>query len=82
MGIGSGIFFVVVGAILAFALNVQLSWVDLHLVGYLLMAAGAVITIISLALVARKRQSSSVTSTSVDPSNGRQVTRNDRSDTV
>ena len=82
MGIGSGIFFIVVGAILAFALNVQLSWVDLHLVGYLLMAAGAVITIISLALVARKRQSTSVTSTSVDPSNGRQVTRNDRSDTL
>lgn len=82
MGIGSGIFFIVVGAILAFALNVQLSWVDLRLVGYLLMAAGAVITIISLALVARKRQSTSITSTSVDPNNGQQVTRNDRRDTV
>ena len=82
MGIGSGIFFIVVGAILAFALNVQLSWVDLQLVGYLLMAAGAVITIISLVLVARKRQSTSITSTSVDPSNGQQVTRNDRRDTV
>ena len=52
------------------------------LVGYLLMAAGAVITIISLALVARKRQSTSITSTSVDPNNGQQVTRNDRRDTV
>jgi len=39
MSIGLGIFLFVVGAILRFALNVQLTWIDLHLVGNLLMGA-------------------------------------------
>ena len=33
MSIGTGIFLFVVGAILRFALNVQLSWINLQLVG-------------------------------------------------
>lgn len=82
MGIGTGIFLFVVGAIIAFALNVQVSWVDLHLVGYLLMGAGALIFLISLALVSRRRQTTTQTRSSVDPANGEQVTRSDRSDTL
>jgi membrane-bound ClpP family serine protease len=57
MSIGSGIFLFVVGAILAFALNLEVAWVDLNLVGYLLMAAGAIIFVIGLVLAARKRES-------------------------
>jgi membrane-bound ClpP family serine protease len=57
MSIGSGIFLFVVGAILAFALNLEVAWVDLDLVGYLLMAAGAIIFVIGLVLAARKRES-------------------------
>ncbi|KDA05683.1 hypothetical protein DC31_14760 [Microbacterium sp. CH12i] len=55
MGIGTGIALFVIGAILAFALNVEVTWLDLNLVGYILMGAGVVVFIISLILVARRR---------------------------
>jgi hypothetical protein len=40
MGIGGSIFLIVVGAIFAFALDVNLGWLDLDVVGYVLMLAG------------------------------------------
>lgn len=40
MGIGAGIFLIVVGAIMAFALDVTLAGVDLQVVGWILMLAG------------------------------------------
>jgi len=75
MSIGAGIVLFVIGAILAFALNVQLDWVNLDLVGYILMGAGVVIVLIGIVLLARRRQSESVTRTTVDPVAGEQVTR-------
>lgn len=63
----------VVGAILAFALNVEVAWVDLNLVGYLLMAAGAIIFVIGLLMGARKRQSTT-TVRSGTGANGEAVT--------
>lgn len=68
MSIGFGIFLFVVGAILAFALNFQVDWIDLDLVGYLLMGAGALIFIIGLVLAARKRQSITTVRSGVDGS--------------
>jgi hypothetical protein len=50
MRIGSSIALIVIGAIVAFALDVQLAGVDLRLIGYILMAAGVVLLIISLAV--------------------------------
>lgn len=58
MGIGSGIVLFVLGAILAFALNVEVDWIDLDLVGYLLMGAGFIIFLISLVLYTRRRTTS------------------------
>lgn len=55
MGIGSGIVLFVIGAVLAFALNVRVDWIDLNMVGYLLMGAGALIFLISLVLYTRRR---------------------------
>ena len=75
MSLGAGIFLVVVGAILAFALNVQVSWVDLHLVGYILMIAGLIGIIIGIVLLTRRRSSVATTRTSVDPATGDRVTR-------
>ena len=43
MGLGTGIALIVIGAILAFAVNVDVPAVDLTLIGYILMAAGAVV---------------------------------------
>ena len=43
MGIGGGIFLVALGAILAFAVHAKISWLDLHVVGWVLMLAGAAV---------------------------------------
>lgn len=75
MSIGAGIVLFVIGAILAFALNVQVDWVNLDLVGYILMIAGVVIVLIGIVLLMRRRRSDVVTRTAVDPVAGEQVTR-------
>jgi hypothetical protein len=79
MSLGLGIFLVVVGAILVWALNFSVDWIDLDLVGYILMGAGAVIIILGIVLLTRKRNSVSTTHRVVDPVNGEQVTRQERS---
>ena len=78
MSIGLGIFLFVVGAILTFALNVSVGWLNLDLVGYLLMGAGVVVTIIGVALLARRR-SAVTTERTITPA-GEQVA--ERSTTV
>jgi hypothetical protein len=75
MSIGAGIFLLVVGAILAFAVDVQVAGIDLKLVGYILMAAGAVGLVLGLVLMTRRRQAVSTTRSAVDPASGEQVTR-------
>ncbi|WP_348789070.1 DUF6458 family protein [Leifsonia sp. NPDC080035] len=75
MSLGAGIFLFVIGAILAFALNVQVTWIDLHLVGYILMVAGVVGIILGIILLTRRRRSVATTHTSVDPATGDRVTR-------
>ncbi|MWV51194.1 hypothetical protein GRS96_18145 [Rathayibacter sp. VKM Ac-2803] len=75
MSIGAGIFLLVVGAVLAFAVDVQLSGVDLKLIGYILMAAGAIGLVLGLVLMTRRRQSVATTRSAVDPASGEQVTR-------
>ncbi|MBO0983047.1 DUF6458 family protein [Rathayibacter sp. ZW T2_19] len=75
MSIGAGIFLLVVGAVLAFAVDVQLAGVDLTLIGYILMAAGLVGLILGLVLMTRRRQAVATTRSAVDPASGEQVTR-------
>ena len=48
MGIGGSIFLLAVGAILAFAVNAQISGIDINIIGWILMAAGLVGLIITL----------------------------------
>lgn len=55
MTIGSGIALFVIGAILVFAVNVQIDWIDLDIVGYILMVAGALGLIIGLILLIARR---------------------------
>jgi hypothetical protein len=68
MSIGSGIVLFVIGAILAFALNIQATWIDLHLVGYILMGAGVIVFVLGLAFMLRRRQSVTTVQRGVDPS--------------
>jgi len=57
MSIGTGIVLVVIGAILTFALDLQVAGVNFDLIGYILMIAGAVVFVIGLVLMMRKRTS-------------------------
>ena len=83
MGIGSGIVLFVAGAIVAFALNFNVSSVNMHLIGSLLMGAGVLIFLISLIAEFKKRSSSSVTRTAVDPShNEKVVSQENKSDSL
>ena len=75
MSIGGGIALFVIGAILAFALNFEVEWIDLDLVGYILMGAGFLIFLLGIILLARKRQQVSTTRSAVDPASGEQITR-------
>ena len=57
MSLGLGIVLFAIGAVLAFALNVAVDWINLQMVGYILMAAGLVVIILGIVLLARRRSS-------------------------
>ncbi|WP_309066635.1 DUF6458 family protein [Microbacterium sp.] len=67
MSIGTGIVLFVIGAILTFALNVQVDWADLDLIGYILMGAGVVVFLVGIILLARRRRTDVVTRTDAAP---------------
>ena len=48
MGIGGSIFLLAVGAILAFAVNADISGLDINIIGWILLAAGLAGLIITL----------------------------------
>ncbi|OJF13022.1 DUF6458 family protein [Couchioplanes caeruleus] len=48
MGIGGSIFLLALGAILAFAVNAEISGLDINVVGYVLMLAGLIGLIVTL----------------------------------
>ncbi|MFC9919329.1 DUF6458 family protein [Agromyces binzhouensis] len=79
MSLGLGIVLFAIGAVLAFALNLAVDWINLQMVGYILMAAGAVVIILGIILMARRRSSVSTQRTTVDPATGDRVTRNETS---
>lgn len=54
MGIGGGIFLIVIGAILAFAVQDGISGVDLTVIGYICMGAGVIALILAIALNAQR----------------------------
>lgn len=56
MGIGIGIFMFVAGAILRFALNVDVPWINLYVVGNILMVAGVLAMIGSLIMNGQSRK--------------------------
>ena len=55
MGIGASIFLIAVGAILAFAVDVNLGGLDLTVVGWILMAVGALGLIMTALIWGRRR---------------------------
>ena len=55
MQIGSALFLIAVGAILAFAVHTSISGLDINVVGYILMAVGAVGAVLSLFFMSQRR---------------------------
>ena len=81
MSLGLGIVLFAIGAVLAFALNVAVDWINLQMVGYILMAAGAVVIVLGIILLARRRSAVTTSRTTVDPATGERITRNETSRT-
>ena len=78
MYIGLGIVLIVIGAILAFALNIDIPGVGDDTLGYILMAAGVVAIILSFAMTRRRPVGYTTTRESqVDPASGSRVDRTD-----
>lgn len=73
MSIGAGIVLVAIGAILVFALNVDIGWLNLDMVGYILMIAGVVVFLVGIVLLFRRRRTDTVTR--ADANGTRRVTR-------
>ncbi len=61
MGIGFGIFLLAVGAILAFAVQATVAGLDIHVVGWILMAAGALGLLLTLTVLAPRRRHRTMT---------------------
>ncbi len=80
MSLGLGIFLIVVGAILTFAVHATVVGISLLIVGEILMAAGVLVVILGIFLILRKRQSTATTRVSNDPVSGDQVTQRERRD--
>ncbi len=74
MSLGTGIVLFVIGAILVFATDIQLDWINLDVVGYILMIAGTVGVVLGVVLMMRRRQTVSTTRSALDPASGERVT--------
>ena len=55
MGIGISVFLLATGAILTFAVNATISGLDINVIGVILMLAGLVGLVITLAILGRNR---------------------------
>ena len=75
MSIGTGIVLFVIGAVLAFAVNGDLGggFIDLNMLGYILMGGGFIVFLLGMAFMFRKRQSVTTTRNVVDPASGEHV---------
>jgi len=54
MGIGVSVFLLAVGAVLAFAVDYTVNGIDIHNVGFILMAAGALGLVMTSVLFGRR----------------------------
>lgn len=74
MSIGTGIVLFVIGAILVFAVNIDTGgFIELPVVGYILMGAGLVVLIIGLVMLTRRRQAVTTSRTGTDSVSGERV---------
>ena len=89
MGIGGGIFLLVLGGILAFGVRDSWDALDLTAIGYICMAAGLLAVILSLVMSQRRSTSQTVVQHTAQPQvappvaqNGETVVREERRDGI
>lgn len=80
MRIGTSIFLIALGAILAFAVEADVPFISLDVAGYILIVCGIIGLIWSL--VAAQRRRVSETRTVQDPNTGEQVHRSETRDGI
>lgn len=76
MSIGAGILLFVIGAVLAFAVDVDIPGIEDNTLGYILMLAGVLVAVLSLAMTRRTHRTTAVTHDSA----GRQQVTERRTD--
>ena len=77
MSLGLGIFLIVVGAILSFAVKKDFSGIDLTVVGYILMGAGVLVLILAVAIFMPRTRRSRSTAVTTDSLGRQYVTERD-----
>lgn len=80
MRIGSSVFLIALGAILTFAVEADIPYISLDLVGYILMIAGVVGLV--WALLASNRSRTTETRVVNDPATGETVRRSESSEGI
>ncbi|HKT02094.1 MAG TPA: DUF6458 family protein [Rugosimonospora sp.] len=78
MGIGGSIFLLALGAILVWAVHIQLGWLDLRVVGWVLMVAGFVGLILTIWFWNNRRRRITTTTGAVPVERERVVEYDDR----
>lgn len=73
-GIGAGLFFIALGAILRYAVTADLSWIRLDIVGDVLMSVGVASIVITLLIYWSRRRGTEVVRRQVYDEQGRPVT--------
>jgi hypothetical protein len=56
VAIGTSIFMIALGAIITFALDIRIGWLDLDVVGWVLMVAGVIGLLVTLTLFSGRRR--------------------------
>lgn len=83
MGIAVGVVLLVVGAVLAFALKIHIAGVDIHLIGWIVMAAGLLSLIVGIAIQLPRSRRTRSTAVTTDAAGRHYVTeRDDRVDGI
>jgi hypothetical protein len=74
MSIGTGVVLFVIGAILVFALDFDVvPGLNIDMVGYILMVAGAIVFVIGLVAMFRRRSAVTTSTVGADPATGARV---------
>lgn len=77
MGIGLGVFLIVVGAVLSFAVKAHLSGVDLTTIGYIVMGGGLLVLVLSAAFLMPRTRRARSTAVTTDAYGRQAVTERD-----